>query len=192
MNGSEVGLCLWPVVHYFDSLLVSYTSPKTFQKKVSILWRLLLSDGFFMYSADLESMWLFFRPWKAASSGWSITVLNSWTAGLPNRLRKEKAVSPRRADWRYRLPYPSCWLLLPQLLHRHAAGVVGVMGPVFLEGICEREEGWEWMSIKTRFPPCAFMTSEVSPEQACLSEICQTVDDLVLPLFFGLTWNSHH
>lgn len=41
-------------------------------------------------------------------------------------------------------------------------------------------------------PPCAFMTSEVSPEQACLSEICQTVDDLVLPLLFGLTWNSHH
>ena len=35
-----------------------------------------------------------------------------------------------------KIPAPALsWLLLPQLLHRHAAGVVEVMGPVLLEGI---------------------------------------------------------
>ena len=89
--------------------------------------------------------WIFYVQCRFGEHVTFLTVLNSWTAGLPNRLRKEKAVSPCWADWRYHLPCPLCWLLLPQLLHRHAAGVVGVMGPVFLEGIWEREEGWEWI-----------------------------------------------
>lgn len=52
--------------------------------------------------------------------------------------------------------------------------------------------GMGQISLKAGFPPRASMTSEVSPEQACLSETCQALDDPVLPLLFGLTWNSHH
>lgn len=141
---------------------LSYTSTGTFQKNVSTLWRLLLSKWIsYVWCSDLESMWVFFRPWKTASSGWRITVLNSWTAGLPNRLRKEKAVSPQWASWRYQhLPVLASPSTAPtQMCSRSSRS----HGPVLLEGIWERDEGWEKMNIKARLPPCALMSSEFMP-----------------------------
>lgn len=45
--------------------------------------------------------------------------MNSWTAGLPNRLRKEKAVSPRWADRQYRPPALSFVLASPSTAPAH-------------------------------------------------------------------------
>ena len=187
MNGSEGGLYLWHVVHYFDSLLSQLHFTQNIREKSQhSLKTTFIRWIFYVQFRDLESMWLFFRPWKAASSGWSITVLNRRTAGLPNRLRKEKAMSPHgRTDDPARPPCPLCWLLLPRPLRRHA-GQEESWGQFFWKGLREGG-GMGQMSIKAGFPPRASMASEVS-----LSETCQTVDDPVLPLLFGLTWNSHH
>lgn len=105
----------------------------------------LYQDRFLMYgvvswkACAVES---FSDLWKAANSGWKRTVLDSWTAGLPSRLRKEMAVSPpgipvKLAEDADSLLCP-CWLPIPRLIHRSVMGVVEVMGPALLKGIWEK------------------------------------------------------
>lgn len=147
-------------------------------------------NGFLMYG-DLESMWVFFRPWKTASSGWRITVSNSWTAGLPNRLRKEKAVSPQWASWRYQhLPVLASPSTAPtQMCSRssrsHGASFTG--GDLRERGRMGKDEYKSKTS--SLCPHELWIHAQSRPASLKYVELLMI---LIPTLLFYLTWNSRH